>query len=1052
MANAIASFVREMVFPGVLAALLLASITVSAQGAYPARVVDGPNFLMDLYHLETEAGIVRQVPHLKSIQVEFGLANWEWSVPKAYFCDLTSLKLHIQPIQITSFIMYMPGGGERRVKLEEAGISKDGGIMVEGIKLQVEFGNPGVIASVDMAIYGVPFGKAKVVSGDLKFSSDEDCKKVLDYINKHQGWSSVDPQISFISKGQYKNDFKNREIRQYIEKIYAESEKESKINALKAEAEQLASQGNIDEAIQKYRQAYALKNDPDIKSKIEALQTQQEAAENKDKAESLLSQARDAESRGDLEKAKQLYQEAASQSGDANIQNDIDRVGHAMASDATSPSQSNQPQYNSPDQTGNNSGHSSGHAQNGYENTYERQQAMAEFNRKQQAVGQWMKDFDQAIKTGEQDRLIKQQQYDQMAEGLANTVGSYLQKIDQAEEQKKINKRKRLIKDAVYQAYSPLYADLGFWSDFQKRLSNFANAHKNAIPKEGIDRLGSSMNTIQGTLEGIKSQLEEMKNNEAHSWQYVSDRNDIFAFPLREWKNKSYSIARPVIGYDLVILLGTGRAIPDRQERISFINDAASLIADVSVRLQNYDYVASTAHDFEKGGGTNARFKDLINSATAIKNYIQLRDEIQKQYDAFVADLKKRKGFVAIKNTNSKIHFGGIFPLVGAPQATQEEQQELEKLQLELNGIATKAATPGKGGTGNTPGKPKGQSMNSLFPRIDEVTQAYRALKGSIGEFQALYPTLTPEKTANFKAGGYYVEPGKIEISMSQKYMEPNLLKVPLEVAAGQQLEVDLADFANRFHIVSYFKPFSVDLNKERFQLEKTLFPSARNRKFPNGYKFNIAFTTYNFGISEVSTTLIGSKSYLGMRSYARSKTAFFTNFEVGRIFYGKGKVITGFETSDGSVFEHDITDMATFGADVAVGGIGVAQGLGENVILEVQTTASFLNYRAFKVNATQESKSNGEISTHTGSYPYDMLNYFGLHGRAGLNFRIGTTFLSVEYSVNYYPVKGESDQTLGDKGDISQLGKGYQESQTKFFEGIYKSYFNNSLTVNFLF
>ena len=342
--------------------------------------------------------------------------------------------------------------------------------------------------------------------------------------------------------------------------------------------------------------------------------------------------------------------------------------------------------------------------------------------------------------------------------------------------------------------------------------------------------------------------------------------------------------------------------------------------------------------------------------------------------------------------------------------------------------------------------------MNSLFPRIDEVTQAYRALKGSIGEFQALYPTLTPEKTANFKAGGYYVEPGKIEISMSQKYMEPNLLKVPLEVAAGQQLEVDLADFANRFHIVSYFKPFSVDLNKERFQLEKTLFPSARNRKFPNGYKFNIAFTTYNFGISEVSTTLIGSKSYLGMRSYARSKTAFFTNFEVGRIFYGKGKVITGFETSDGSVFEHDITDMATFGADVAVGGIGVAQGLGENVILEVQTTASFLNYRAFKVNATQESKSNGEISTHTGSYPYDMLNYFGLHGRAGLNFRIGTSFLSVEYSVNYYPVKGVSDQTLGDKGDISQLGKGYQESQTKFFEGIYKSYFNNSLTVNFLF
>lgn len=270
---------------------LVTIFIVSGQETYPARVVTTPNFVSDQFQLFKLSEIQKEIPELHHIDISFGLADWNFQVPNAFFCDMTQLTVELDPVSYRGFTFAQTPigpatGSHKTVTWEEADITPDGGFWMENVKLDVEFGKVGVRASVTMSMNNLAFNKKMKRSGDLRFSSDEDCQKVLDYMNKNGGWLSLDPQVTFIDKGVIKGDFNKNDIKRYVKKIREENDLKIKTKNLLADAENAETLGRIDEAIEKYEELYVLTKDPAIKVKIEELRAlKQKMAEEKAKTE-----------------------------------------------------------------------------------------------------------------------------------------------------------------------------------------------------------------------------------------------------------------------------------------------------------------------------------------------------------------------------------------------------------------------------------------------------------------------------------------------------------------------------------------------------------------------------------------------------------------------------------------------------------------------------------------------------------------------------------------------------------------------------------------------
>jgi hypothetical protein len=278
-----------------LSVVLLLTVFFMALGqeTYPARVVTTPNFISDQYHLDKLSEMKREIPELHSIDINFGLADWNF-VLNGSCCDCRDLVVEFGPIDYRGFTFAQTPigpatGSHKTVTWEEAGIAPDGGFWMENVKLEVEFGKVGVRATVTMDMQGISFGKRVRKIGDLRFGSDEDCKKVSDFIDKNGGWLSLDPQVTFIDRGKIMGDFNKNDIKRYVKKIWDENEQKIKLKNLLADAQNAEHFGRIDEAIEKYEEHYAISKDPSIKAKIDELKAkkQAEAEEAKAKTDSL---------------------------------------------------------------------------------------------------------------------------------------------------------------------------------------------------------------------------------------------------------------------------------------------------------------------------------------------------------------------------------------------------------------------------------------------------------------------------------------------------------------------------------------------------------------------------------------------------------------------------------------------------------------------------------------------------------------------------------------------------------------------------------------------
>jgi hypothetical protein len=254
------------------------------QETYPARVVTTPNFVSDQFQLFKLPEIQEEIPELHHFDISFGIADWNFGI-NGDCCDCRDLIVEFGPISYDGFTFAQTPigpatGSHKTVTWEEAGISPDGGFWMENVKLEVEFGKVGVRAMVTMDMHELSFGKRLRKIGDLRFGSDEDCKKVSDFIEQNGGWQSLDPQVSFVDRGRIMGDFNKNDIKKYVQRIREENDLKTKTKNLLADAGNAETLGRLDEAIEKYEELYALTKDPVIKAKIEELKAlKQEVAE-----------------------------------------------------------------------------------------------------------------------------------------------------------------------------------------------------------------------------------------------------------------------------------------------------------------------------------------------------------------------------------------------------------------------------------------------------------------------------------------------------------------------------------------------------------------------------------------------------------------------------------------------------------------------------------------------------------------------------------------------------------------------------------------------------
>ncbi|GEM_PF-2729509 len=246
---------------------------------YPARVVTGPNFAQDLFYSNaTQQMIKSKVPHLQSLDVEFGLANWYWTTNPSVAAATTAIYVELN-IDYVGFVMNMPNGGSRRVTFAEANISPPSGYAIHDIELDIEFGKIGTRATVSTAVQGARYGELSKNSwGHIKFNSNQDEDKFNKFIKDNKLrtvkdiFAALDPQVSITNLGKWiESSFVLGKINTYIQKVWAEGSVKIKLDNLLADARNAETFGRTEEALQKYEEAYAIDEDPAIKTKIDEL-------------------------------------------------------------------------------------------------------------------------------------------------------------------------------------------------------------------------------------------------------------------------------------------------------------------------------------------------------------------------------------------------------------------------------------------------------------------------------------------------------------------------------------------------------------------------------------------------------------------------------------------------------------------------------------------------------------------------------------------------------------------------------------------------------------
>lgn len=264
---------------------VFAAIVSYGQEIYPARVITGPNFAGDLFHSNTTQQMVKnKVQHLHSLDVKFGLANWYWRTNPTVASATTSINVDLD-IDYVGFVMNLPNGGQRRVTLDEAGIRAPG-YNISGIAVDIEFGKIGARATATFNAQG-DYQKVSRNYGSIKFNSDQDRDKFNKFIKDNKLgtvkdiFSALDPQVSISNMGKWAEySFVLGAINSYIEKVWTEGSLKIKLDNLLADARNAESFGRIDEAIEKYEEAYKAKQDPEIKAKIDELKRKKKEQEN----------------------------------------------------------------------------------------------------------------------------------------------------------------------------------------------------------------------------------------------------------------------------------------------------------------------------------------------------------------------------------------------------------------------------------------------------------------------------------------------------------------------------------------------------------------------------------------------------------------------------------------------------------------------------------------------------------------------------------------------------------------------------------------------------
>ena len=281
--------------------------------------------------------ITAKVPHLKSINLSFDLAEWYWTSNTSSFFATTSINVDIGKVEYVDFIMVLPDGSERRVSFKEIGIFETSNPTICDIKLEVQMPRVDMKGTVEIDLRPDGIG-----TGSVNFSQPSAAFREIVKFNTSLGryktlpeiMDELEPQVILTYRGSYNCDISDFEsnfylkaIKRYIEKEYAEASLEIKLTNLLAEAQIAATFNRIDEAIEKYSEALKLKQDPDIKAKIDELIT----IKNNKGAQELFEQAKREESLGNLEAAERLYKQSFEKSKDPNIQKEIDRISSALA-------------------------------------------------------------------------------------------------------------------------------------------------------------------------------------------------------------------------------------------------------------------------------------------------------------------------------------------------------------------------------------------------------------------------------------------------------------------------------------------------------------------------------------------------------------------------------------------------------------------------------------------------------------------------------------------------------------------------------------------------
>lgn len=277
-----------------IAFLLLGNKTLFSQGeTYEVQGFTESLFAKNLFHFQLN-DITAKIPHLKTINLSFDLAQWYWTTVPSVARATTAINVDIGKVIYNDFVMILPNGAEKRVSFEEIGIVSNTNPTICDIKLEILISKFDIktTTEIDLNIYGKG-------SGSVSFSNDTEAfNEVFKFDQNKKRYKTIkelfnelEPQVKLIHNGSYncsiggfESNFYLKAIRKYIEKEHEEVSMRMKLTNLMADAQNAESLGRIDDAILKYQEVLKLNSTPEIRAKIDELKAEKELADKEQKS------------------------------------------------------------------------------------------------------------------------------------------------------------------------------------------------------------------------------------------------------------------------------------------------------------------------------------------------------------------------------------------------------------------------------------------------------------------------------------------------------------------------------------------------------------------------------------------------------------------------------------------------------------------------------------------------------------------------------------------------------------------------------------------------